>query len=40
MELKPALTYDQQILKLRDGHNLTISDENFAKDILRKVKLL
>ena len=37
MELKPALTYDEQICKLRVGHNLTISDENFAKDILRKV---
>ena len=37
MELKPALTYDEQINKLKFDHNLVISDVNFAKDILKKV---
>ncbi|MCI6157766.1 MAG: Abi family protein [Peptoniphilaceae bacterium] len=37
MELKPALNYDDQIRKLRNEHNLSISDDEFAKEILRKV---
>lgn len=37
MELKPALTYDEQIIQLRETHNLTINDESFAKRILKKV---
>lgn len=32
--LKQALTYDQQIQRLRDVHNLTISDDQKAKTIL------
>lgn len=31
MELKPALNYKQQINKLKNDHNLLISDEKFAK---------
>lgn len=37
MELKPALKYDEQITKLRDNHNLSISDNKFAKEVLKKV---
>lgn len=37
MELKPALTYDEQINKLKFDHNLEISYVDFAKDILKKV---
>lgn len=37
MNLKPALTYDEQIRKLRFAHNLTIRDENFTRSILQKV---
>lgn len=37
MELKPALNYHQQILKLRHDHNLQISDDKFAEKILKKV---
>lgn len=32
---KPFMTYEQQIQKLRDK-NLTITDEEAAKDILRQ----
>lgn len=37
MELKPALNFDDQIKKLREHHNLSISNEMFAKEILAKV---
>ncbi|MFP5528711.1 Abi family protein [Peptococcus simiae] len=37
MQLKPPLTYDEQIEKLKNDHNLTISDECFAKEVLMKV---
>ena len=37
MELKPALNYKEQILKLKDDHNLLISDDKFAEEILKKV---
>lgn len=37
MALKPALTYDQQIAKLVNGHHLKISNIEFAKEILKKV---
>lgn len=37
MELKPALTYEEQILKLRNDHHLLISNDEFAKEILKKV---
>ncbi|MDO5714939.1 MAG: Abi family protein [Tissierellia bacterium] len=37
MKLKPALTYEEQIKKLKDDHNLTITDDQFAKDVLKKV---
>lgn len=37
MELKPALTYEQQILRLRNTHNLTIEDEDRAIEILKRV---
>lgn len=37
MTLKPALTYDQQIAKLVNGHHLKISNIKFAKEILKKV---
>lgn len=37
MELKPALKYDEQIIKLRDNHNLSISDNKFATEVLQKV---
>lgn len=37
MNLKPALTYDEQILRLIDIHNLKINDEKLAKTILQKV---
>ena len=37
MQLKPALNYDSQIEKLRNDHNLTISNEVYAKEILKKV---
>ena len=36
-QLKPALTYDQQIEKLKTAHNLLIKDDNTAFDILSKV---
>lgn len=35
--LKPALTYDQQIDRLKNVHNLSISDDNAALEILKKV---
>lgn len=37
MKLKPALTYDQQIAKLVNGHHLKISDTKFAEKILMRV---
>ena len=37
MELKPALNYKDQIKKLRVDHNLSITDDTFAKEILKKV---
>ena len=37
MELKPALTYDEQIIKLIDDHNLKVPNKNFAEEILKKV---
>lgn len=37
MELKPALSYKEQILKLKNDHNLTISDYIYAEEILKKV---
>lgn len=37
MNLKPALTFDEQILKLREDHNLSIPNEKNAKEILEKV---
>lgn len=37
MELKPALKYDEQIIKLRGNHNLSISDNKFATEVLQKV---
>lgn len=37
MTLKPALTYDQLIAKLVNGHHLKISNIEFAKEILKKV---
>ena len=36
MELMPALNYDDQIIKLRDNHNLTIKDDEFAKKFYKK----
>lgn len=37
MDLKPALTYEQQIIKLKKDHNLKIGDVELAKEILKKV---
>lgn len=37
MKLKPALTYEEQIFKLGNDHNLSIADDTFAKKILKKV---
>ncbi len=37
MELKQALNYDDQIKKLRNDHNLSIVNNEFAKEILKKV---
>ena len=37
MELKPALSYKDQIIKLKNDHNLSISDDEFAEEILKKV---
>lgn len=37
MELKPALTYEEQIIKLRNDHNLSITNDEFAEKILKKV---
>ena len=37
VELKPALTYDQQVDRLEKNHNLKISDREFAKKVLKKV---
>lgn len=37
MNLKPALSYEDQILKLRNDHKLSISDDNFAEEVLKKV---
>lgn len=36
-ELKPALTYEQQIERLKNIHNLSITDESAALEILKKV---
>ena len=36
-QLKPALTYDQQIDRLKNVHNLSISDDAAAFEILKKV---
>lgn len=36
-QLKPALTYEQQIDRLKNVHNLSIPDEGKAYDILKKV---
>lgn len=36
-QLKPALTYEQQIDRLKNIHNLSIPDDNVALDILKKV---
>ncbi len=36
-QLKPALTYDQQIDRLKNVHNLSISDDAAALEILKKV---
>lgn len=37
MELKPALNYNNQITKLKIDHNLSISDDKFAEEVLKKV---
>lgn len=37
MQLKPALTYDEQIDRLKNVHNLLISDEKIALEILMRV---
>lgn len=37
MELKPALTYDEQVVHLRKVHNLTIEDSRKAIEILKHV---
>ena len=37
MDLKPALTYEQQIIKLKKDHNLKIGNVELAKEILQKV---
>ncbi|KXB72075.1 Abi family protein [Peptoniphilus sp. DNF00840] len=37
MELKPALSYKNQIIKLKNDHNLSISNYEFAEEILKKV---
>ena len=37
VKLKPALTYEEQILRLKNVHNLTIQDEASAIDILKCV---
>lgn len=36
-QLKPALTYDQQIDRLKNVHNLSIADDAAALEILKKV---
>ena len=36
-ELKPALTYNQQIDRLKNVHNLSITDDAAALEILKKV---
>lgn len=36
-QLKPALTYEQQIDRLKNVHNLSIPDDAVALDILKKV---
>ena len=36
-QLKPALTYDRQIDRLKNVHNLSISDDAAALEILKKV---
>lgn len=40
MELKPALSYAEQIIKLRKDHKLSIPNNEFAKEVLKKSKLL
>ena len=37
MTLKPALNYEDQIIKLKVDHNLKIKDEGYATEILEKV---
>lgn len=37
MELKRALTYEDQINKLIHDHKLIITNESYAKEILKKV---
>ena len=37
MELKPALSYAEQIIKLRKDHKLSIPNNEFAKEVLKKV---
>jgi len=37
IDLKPALSYDEQLERLSSIHNLIISDENKAKNILKRV---
>ena len=36
-QLKPALTYDEQIDRLKNVHNLLIPDEKIAREILMRV---
>ena len=38
-ELKPPLTYEQQLAKMK-GRNLVVSDENLALEKLKQYKLL
>ena len=37
VDLKPALTYDEQIDRLKSVHNLVIADDTIALEILKKV---
>lgn len=37
MKLKPALNYEQQIIKLKVNHNLSITNSEHATQILKKV---
>ena len=37
MKLKPALSYKEQIKKLRNDHNLLSSNDEFAEKVLKKV---